>query len=80
MTSYSPSSGAAIAEVVKGTKEDYESCVVECKKAFKHWASLSAPKRGEIVRQIGDALRDKREALGKLVSLEMGNFFIYFFF
>ncbi|KAK6637879.1 Alpha-aminoadipic semialdehyde dehydrogenase [Polyplax serrata] len=72
ITSYSPSTGAAIAEVVKGTAEDYESCVTECKKAFKHWAGLTAPFRGEIVRQIGDALRENIENLGKLVSLEMG--------
>lgn len=40
--------------------------------AWKYWSDIPAPKRGEIVRQIGNALRDKLEPLGKLVSLEMG--------
>lgn len=44
----------------------------EAEKAWQVWADLPAPKRGEIVRQIGDALRSKLNALGKLVSIEMG--------
>lgn len=43
-----------------------------CEEAWQIWADMPAPKRGEIVRQIGDALREKLEPLGKLVSLEMG--------
>jgi aldehyde dehydrogenase family 7 protein A1 len=46
--------------------------MVEATKAWKKWADTPAPHRGEIVRQIGDALRQNLEPLGKLVSLEMG--------
>jgi aldehyde dehydrogenase family 7 protein A1 len=45
---------------------------VEARKAWSTWADIPAPKRGEIVRQIGVALREKLEPLGKLVSMEMG--------
>lgn len=58
--------------MTSGTLADYESCVVEAQNAWKVWAGKTAPFRGEIVRQIGDALRNKIEPLGKLVSLEMG--------
>ncbi|KAL0272061.1 UNVERIFIED_CONTAM: hypothetical protein PYX00_005178 [Menopon gallinae] len=70
--SLNPSNGQVIAEVVKGTCEDYEKCVQEAINGFKYWAGLPAPRRGEIVRQIGEALRENLEPLGKLVSLEMG--------
>ena len=55
-----------------GNLDDYEKCVSAAEDAWKIWADLPAPKRGEIVRQIGEALREKIEPLGKLVSLEMG--------
>lgn len=58
-----------------GSVEDYHQCVIESQKAWDIWADIPAPKRGEIVRQIGDALRKKLEPLGKLVSLEMGMIF-----
>lgn len=67
-----PSNGKVIAEVIQGTRDDYESCVNAAEKAWHIWADLPAPKRGEIVRQIGDALRQNLVPLGKLVSLEMG--------
>lgn len=51
---------------------DYEACVTAAEQAWHEWAELPAPARGEIVRQIGDALREKLNPLGKLVSLEMG--------
>lgn len=72
VTSLCPSNGKPIAEVVTGTKQDYEACITEAQKAWKIWADMPAPARGEIVRQIGDALREKIEPLGKLVSMEMG--------
>lgn len=68
-----PANGEVIAEVRQGTVEDYEKCVAEAQEAWKTWVDIPAPKRGEIVRQIGVALREKLEPLGKLVSLEMGN-------
>lgn len=70
--SYSPVTGKLIAKVKSSTKEDYEAVVSKATEAFKTWRMVPAPKRGEIVRQIGDALREKKDALGKLVSYEMG--------
>lgn len=55
-----------------GSTEDYDRCVSNALDAWKYWSDIPAPKRGEIVRQIGIALRQKIEPLGKLVSLEMG--------
>jgi aldehyde dehydrogenase family 7 protein A1 len=71
-TSTSPGTGKPIARVTQATAADLERCVVACKAAEKVWAETPAPKRGEIVRQIGMALREKIEPLGKLVTLEMG--------
>lgn len=67
-----PSNGKVIAEVKQGNASDYESCIQSSISAWNVWADLPAPKRGEIVRQIGDALRSKLVPLGKLVSIEMG--------
>lgn len=67
-----PSNGKVIAETVSGTIADYERCVKAAEKAWPEWASLPAPRRGEIVRQIGDALRANLQPLGQLVALEMG--------
>uniref|UniRef100_A0A8C0FDW0 Aldehyde dehydrogenase 7 family member A1 n=1 Tax=Bubo bubo TaxID=30461 RepID=A0A8C0FDW0_BUBBB len=61
---------------VKASLEDYEETVKKAKEAWKVWADIPAPKRGEIVRQIGDALRQKIKVLGSLVSLEMGKIFV----
>ncbi len=70
--SFSPVDGNLIATVKTTTKEDYEKVVTKAQEAFKFWRSLPAPKRGEIVRQFGDKLREYKEPLGKLVSYEMG--------
>ena len=70
--SYSPVNGALIGKVKSSSNEDYEKVMVQAAEAFKTWRLTPAPKRGEIVRQIGDALRENKEALGKLVSYEMG--------
>ena len=70
--SYSPVDGRLIASVGSCTKEDYENVVVKAQEAFTEWRTWPAPKRGEVVRQMGDALREKKDALGKLVSYEMG--------
>ncbi|XP_019881214.1 putative aldehyde dehydrogenase family 7 member A1 homolog [Aethina tumida] len=67
-----PSNGKVIAQVTTGTVDDYQSCVKASESAWNIWADLPAPRRGEIVRQIGDALRSKLVPLGQLVSLEMG--------
>ncbi|MGO3806801.1 MAG: L-piperidine-6-carboxylate dehydrogenase [Sphingobacterium sp.] len=70
--SFSPVDGLEIGEVISTTKEDYEHVVETAIFAQKHWASIPAPKRGEIIRQFGEKLREQKPALGKLVSYEMG--------
>ena len=70
--SFSPSDGELIAGVKQGTTEDYREVVETAKKAFAEWKMVPAPKRGEMVRQIGLELRKYKEPLGKLVSYEMG--------
>jgi acyl-CoA reductase-like NAD-dependent aldehyde dehydrogenase len=70
--SYSPVDGKQIGSVIAADKESYEMVVACAQSAFKEWRTWPAPKRGEIVRQVGVALREKKEALGKLVSYEMG--------
>lgn len=67
-----PANGQVIAKVRTGNNSDYNRCVEAAQQAWHSWVDLPAPRRGEIVRQIGDALRSKLEPLGKLVSLEMG--------
>ena len=70
--SHSPIDGALLAEVSTTSVEDYERVLAAAEAAFAHWRKVPAPKRGEIVRQYGDKLRDHKEHLGQLVSLEMG--------
>ncbi|RZJ63228.1 MAG: aldehyde dehydrogenase family protein [Flavobacterium sp.] len=70
--SYSPVDGTLIAKVTSSTKEDYETAMAKAAEAFKTWRLVPAPKRGEIVRQMGDELRKFKDPLGKLVSYEMG--------
>ncbi len=68
----SPADGNAIAFVRPVSNEEYETVVQTAQAAFSHWRLVPAPKRGEIVRQIGLKLRDYKEELGRLVSYEMG--------
>jgi aldehyde dehydrogenase (NAD+) len=68
----SPVDGKLIANVNFATAEDYHKVVDKAAVAFKEWRKVPAPKRGEIVRQIGESLREHKEHLGKLVSYEMG--------
>lgn len=70
--SFSPVDGQEIGEVNSGDQQSYEQLVQTSLAAAKEWRNWPAPKRGEIVRQIGEALRAKKEPLGKLVSYEMG--------
>jgi aldehyde dehydrogenase (NAD+) len=70
--SFSPVDGKLIGTVANTTKEEYEAAIVSAQKAFESWRMMPAPKRGEIVRQFGDKLREKKTALGTLVSYEMG--------
>ncbi|WP_347840233.1 aldehyde dehydrogenase family protein [uncultured Draconibacterium sp.] len=73
--SYSSSDGALIAKINQATAADYRDVVETAQKAFKTWRMVPAPKRGEIVRQIGLELRKYKEPLAKLVSYEMGKIY-----
>ncbi|MBN2429696.1 MAG: aldehyde dehydrogenase family protein [Deltaproteobacteria bacterium] len=68
----SPADGKLIAFVRPVSNEEYETVVKTAQAAFSHWRLVPAPKRGEIVRQIGLKLREHKEDLGRLVSYEMG--------
>ena len=70
--SYSPVDGTLIGKVKTTSQEDYDKVMATATAAFKTWRQKPAPLRGEIVRQFGEKLREKKEALGKLVSYEMG--------
>ena len=72
ISSYSPADGTLIGKVKQATADDYEKTLRTAEEAFKVWRNMPAPKRGEIVRQIGDQLRKYKDPLGKLVSYEMG--------
>src|SRR5690606_36530791 len=73
--SYSPVNGELIGKVKTSTKDDYEKVMQKATEAFKSWSLVPAPKRGEIIRTEGEALREKKDAVGKLVSYEMGKNF-----
>ena len=70
--SYSPVDGKLIASINAVDKKNYEKVILKAQGAFLRWRLWPAPKRGDIVRQIGDALRENKLPLGKLVSYEMG--------
>lgn len=72
---FSPTDGRLIASVCIADKNDYEEVITQAEKAFKIWRKVPAPKRGEIIRQIGDRLRLYKAPLGKLVSYEMGKIY-----
>src|SRR5579871_6206444 len=70
--SFSPVDGKLIGSVGTTSKQDYETVIAKAQSAFVEWRLWPAPKRGEVVRQIGEALRKNKESLGRLVSYEMG--------
>lgn len=70
--SFSPVDGEFIGSVSKTTRAEYDQVIATAQAAFKTWRTMPAPKRGEIVRQYGEALRTNKDALGRLVSYEMG--------
>lgn len=69
---YSPATGEYIASVYQASEADLEKILKSSEEAFKYWRTVPAPKRGEVVRQIGNKLREFKQDLGKLVSFEMG--------
>ena len=70
--SFSPVDGKLIGKIYKASKADYDTVVKTSQAAFTQWRTVPAPRRGEIVRQIGNKLREFKDPLGKLVSYEMG--------
>jgi aldehyde dehydrogenase (NAD+) len=70
--SHSPADGKLIGSVYATDEKTFDKIVIKSQEGFTQWRQWPAPKRGEIVRQIGTELRNKKEALGKLVSYEMG--------
>ena len=72
IASSSPVDNKEIGNVISTDKETYEKIITTAQAAFLEWRNWPAPKRGEIVRQMGDALRKEKQALGQLVSYEMG--------
>ena len=72
VVSYNPATGAELGRVPLASSEDYEVIVLRAQRTFERWRMLPAPKRGEIVREIGDELRGAKQELGKMVTLEAG--------
>ncbi len=72
LSSYSPNDGSLLAQVRTATPEEYERVAKRAEAAFKNWQAIPAPKRGEVIRQLGNALREVKGDLGMLVTLEAG--------
>ncbi|MFN5424382.1 MAG: aldehyde dehydrogenase family protein [Bacteroidota bacterium] len=72
LISSSPVDGTFIGSVTEADESTYETIIAQAQSAFLQWRNWPAPRRGEIVRQIGDALRAHKDQLGRLVSYEMG--------
>lgn len=68
----SPLDGSRLATVAQVTEDEYDRVVERARRAFSEWRTLPAPRRGEVVRQLGERLRANKAALGALVTLEMG--------
>jgi aldehyde dehydrogenase (NAD+) len=75
LVSTSPTTGEVLAKIEQASTKDYEKVMKKARSAFVVWRETPAPLRGEIVRQVGEALRAKKEMLGALVSLEMGKIY-----
>lgn len=72
---HSPADGATLGSVQMAGRPEYDRVITAAAKAFETWRMVPAPKRGEIVRQIGDELRKYKEPLGRLVAVEMGKIY-----
>src|SRR3954468_6013522 len=72
LVSLNPSDGTILGTIRMAAEEDYDDVTYEAVKAFEKWRIFPAPKRGAIIREIGDELRKYKQDLGALVSLEMG--------
>ena len=72
LVSTNPATGEALASLRQATAADYETVVAAATKAFASWRQVPAPRRGEVIRVLGNALREHKDDLGRLVSLENG--------
>lgn len=72
LISYNPTTGESLAKVIQASPVTYEKVINQANEAFKTWRNLPAPKRGQVVRDLSEALRELKEPLGDLVSMEMG--------
>ena len=72
LVSLNPTTGEPIATVIQATADTYEKVMAHAHEAFQSWRTVPAPARGQVVRDLGDALRELKEPLGDLISLEMG--------
>lgn len=79
INSISPATGKIIAKIRTSTPQEASNTITKAHEAWIQWASLAAPTRGDIVRQIGDEFRKNLKPLGQLVSLEMGILFSIIF-
>lgn len=72
LISYNPTTGEPIASIIQATEDTYEAVVRKARASFQTWQTVPAPKRGMVIRDLADALRELKEPLGELVTLEMG--------
>ena len=72
LDSVNPTTGEVLAQIYSCSGNDYDALVGESQRAFREWRKVPAPKRGEVIRLIGEAFRAKKDALGSLVSMEVG--------
>ncbi len=72
LISHNPSTGEPIAHVRQATPESYDQVVNHAREAFETWRETPAPQRGQVIRDLGNAVRELKEPLGDLISLEMG--------
>jgi aldehyde dehydrogenase (NAD+) len=72
LQSFSPNDGSLLAQIRTATAEEYERAAQRTARAFQNWQSIPAPRRGEVIRQLGNALREAKKDLGMLVTLEAG--------
>lgn len=72
LVSYNPTTGETIASIIQATPNTYEKVISKASSVFQTWREVPAPKRGEVVRDLGNAIRMLKEPLGEMVTLEMG--------
>jgi len=72
LISYNPTTGEALAKIIQAGPDTYEKVAAAAQESFLKWRNVPAPKRGEVVRDLGNALRELKEPLGDLVTVEMG--------